>query len=604
MSNRNDFVIQHGVLAKYTGSGGDVVIPEGVTCIAKWAFSDVNNLTNITFPSSVTSIEEGAFDGCSSLTSVMLPDSITSIGRYAFQNCSRLTSITLPNSVNQIGWGAFKKCSNLTNITIPDGVTYIAPWIFDNCSSLTSITIPNSVTKIGNSAFENCSSLTSITIPDSVTKICSCAFENCSSLTNITIPDSVAGIDYKAFAGTAYYKNPSNWKNGFLYIGNHLIQADRNVLTGNYDIKNGTICIGTSAFGDCRMLSGITIPEGAKSIGNSAFSGCNRLTSVTIPDSVTNIGSSAFEGCNSLRDITIPNGVTKIDSSTFRKCTYLENITIPDGATSIGEWAFQECRFLKNIVIPDSVTSIGELAFDECYGITNVTWPSALAKELQHHIGKQCDLHILHIADISNVSAKFRPAAAVGFAEDERDCTDENGKKYLKYIKSNAAKLVEYAIAHPALLHLMLQEKLIAAKDLEAVTNAVQQTGDTELIAAILDYGNSSVSAKDKAKAQQKKDERETNVTNFIFDAEKLEALTGKTFVVTGKLKTFVSRDELKECLATCGATLTENLAEGVDYLITNTPNSGTAKNKKAVELGIRRITEAEFNKMIGRKVQ
>ena len=72
----------------------------------------------------------------------------------------------------------------------------------------------------------------------------------------------------------------------------------------------------------------------------------------------------------------------------------------------------------------------------------------------------------------------------------------------------------------------------------------------------------------------------------------------------TSKLKTFVSRDELKECLTTCGAALTETLAEGVDYLITNTPNSGTAKNKKAVELGIKRITKDEFNEMIGRWVE
>ena len=199
---------------------------------------------------------------------------------------------------------------------------------------------------------------------------------------------------------------------------------------------------------------------------------------------------------------------------------------------------------------------------------------------------------------------KFRPGAAVGFAEDNRDCTDENGKKYAKYIKANAVKLVELALEHPALLYLMLREKLIAAKDLEAVTNAVQESGNTELIAAMLEYGNSSVSEKDKAKAKAKKEERETNVTNFVFDAEKLEALSGKTFVVTGKLKTFVSRDELKECLTTCGAALTETLAEGVDYLITNTPNSGTAKNKKAVELGVKRITEDEFNEMIGRSVQ
>ena len=33
MSNINDFVIENGVLKKYQGQGGDVVIPEGVTSI-------------------------------------------------------------------------------------------------------------------------------------------------------------------------------------------------------------------------------------------------------------------------------------------------------------------------------------------------------------------------------------------------------------------------------------------------------------------------------------------------------------------------------------------------------------------------------------------
>lgn len=125
------------------------------------------------------------------------------------------------------------------------------------------------------------------------------------------------------------------------------------------------------------------------------------------------------------------------------------------------------------------------------------------------------------------------------------------------------------------------------------MTAAVQKTGNAELIAAVLNYGNGTVSEQDKEKVRQKQDQRETNVTNFIFDAEKLEALKGKIFVVTGKIETFVSRNELKECLITCGAVLTETLGEGVDYLITNTPDSGTAKNKKVVELGVTCINEA-----------
>lgn len=227
-----------------------------------------------------------------------------------------------------------------------------------------------------------------------------------------------------------------------------------------------------------------------------------------------------------------------------------------------------------------------------------------MAKQLPNILPKTKHTIVLHIEEITDISTKYRPGAAADFAEDGRSCTDENGKKYCKYIKSNAMKLVGLAAEHPALLYLMLREKLIAAKDLDAVTAAVQKTGNAELIAAVLNYGNSAVSEQDKEKVRQKKDQRETNVTNFIFDAEKLEALKGKTFVVTGKLKTFVSRNELKECLTTCGAALTETLGEGVDYLITNTPDSGTAKNKKAVELGAARITEAQFNAMIGRKAE
>ena len=242
---------------------------------------------------------------------------------------------------------------------------------------------------------------------------------------------------------------------------------------------------------------------------------------------------------------------------------------------------------LTSVVIPNSVTVIEEDVFEECGNLRDITLPSSLAKQLPNFPPKTKHTIVLHIDDLTNVSTKYRPGATVGFAEDGRDCTSERGKRYCKYIKSNAVKLVELAAEHPALLYLMLQEKLIAAKDLDAVTAAVQKTGNAELIAAVLNYGNGIVSEQDKEKVRQKQDQRETNVTNFIFDAEKLEALKGKTFVVTGKIETFVSRNELKECLITCGAVLTETLGEGVDYLITNTSDSGTAKNKKVVELGV-----------------
>lgn len=302
--------------------------------------------------------------------------------------------------------------------------------------------------------------------------------------------------------------------------------------------------------------------------------------------------------------IEIPDNVTSIADRAFSWCSSLTSITIPDSVTSIGEKAFDKCCSLASITFSDSVIFIGKEAFTTCENLKDFTCPSSFAKELQTILPQTKAPIILHIPDISDISTKFRPGAAVGFAEDNRNCTDENGKKYIKYIKANAAKLAGLATEHPALFYLMLREKLISAKDLDAFTKAVQDSGNMELIAAMLDYANSGVSEEDKAKVQQKKETLDTNVTNFLFDATKMEKISGKTFAVTGKLKTFASRDELKACLEACGATLTESLSRNVNYLITNTPDSDTEKNRKAKSLHIRRITEEQFNKKIGRKVQ
>jgi DNA ligase (NAD+) len=75
--------------------------------------------------------------------------------------------------------------------------------------------------------------------------------------------------------------------------------------------------------------------------------------------------------------------------------------------------------------------------------------------------------------------------------------------------------------------------------------------------------------------------------------------LTGLTFVITGALETYPNRDALKALIEDLGGKVTGSVSEKTSYLINNDATSGSSKNKKAKDLGVKIITEAEFNQML-----
>lgn len=348
----SEFIINDGVLEQYTGEGGDVVIPAGVTEIGKGVFALCDDLKSVTIPAGVCYIGEEAFQECKNLESVVFPEGLEVIGDAAFAGCSNLKNLTLPNNLRSIGSSAFFWCWSLTELVCPSTLVSIGDLAFTTCKNLKSVQLNDGIYEIGEQAFSYCHNLEQITIPAGA-QIGANAFAFCRNLTSVTV-EQMAVLDFGAFAG-----NP---KLAELRLASHIDFYGARIFQGCPMLadEDGFVIIGGTLYDYCGKASVVTVPDHVQYVDEGAFRDNDQLEKVIFPEGFREFADGAFEQCKNLVNEL---GFNIVRNVLFEYWGDAEEVTIPEGITAIGKNAFAYKENLKHLHVPAQVTYIGEHAF-------------------------------------------------------------------------------------------------------------------------------------------------------------------------------------------------------------------------------------------------
>lgn len=224
-----------------------------------------------------------------SVTTCMIPEGITCIADYAFED-SEIDVLELPESLRYIGKYAFSgdgynNSNKKADVLDLKNVIFIDNGAFRYWDYIKSVDL-SKVTYLGDSAFYWCDLLASVKMGENMDFIGQDVFVSCKKLETIEVPKCVKSVDINSFtckgaANDKIYHDDNG--DGFYYHKGMLLQA-KAVSGVNYGtdivIEDGTYIIANRAFsqfGQSSSITSVTIPESVKYIGDM---GLNYLTDV------------------------------------------------------------------------------------------------------------------------------------------------------------------------------------------------------------------------------------------------------------------------------------------------------------------------------------
>lgn len=343
------FDASRSAVTKYSGSGGDVVVP-----------SELGTET-------VRILDNGVLGSISGMTSLTLPETVLHIKSSVGIWSENLTRLSLPQSLAVIENSCFYECDKLEEVTIPAGVRYIGRSAFSDCASLKSITFEGVCPTFDGESFEDIAADAVAFVPDDELDAYRAAFDQMDSEISVQPSGKNAvrtvnsgfreeDVDFDAASGTI-----TRYKGDAVYL---CIPES----IGGVPVKG----IGKEAFRLNRFLAYLTLPEGLETIGEGAFAGCMTLLHVDFPTTLQTIADDAF-GLGGYRGGTLElPAVRTIGARAFENASLRGELTLPEGLESIGESAFTSCINLYEVYLPATLQTIGAKAFSKDWTLNYV----------------------------------------------------------------------------------------------------------------------------------------------------------------------------------------------------------------------------------------